>query len=179
MNIGVISPRKRQLEVLQIAKKLHSEGVEIHFQFIGQANSSDPYASRFLEGVAAAERVGYASYPGVIEGEKLIELLDHASALLHFPSEEAFGLVVAESLSRNMKFFGSRIGGITDICQGIEGAELFAPDDVQGITEALINWVQAGAPRPASAAQMIAERYHPRVIAMKHQEIYREVLAGS
>lgn len=179
MNIGVISPRKRQLEVLQIAKKLNLEGARIQFQFIGQANSSDPYASRFLEAVAVAERAGYASYLGVIEGGRLIELLDRASALCHFPLEEAFGLVVAEALARNLKFFGSRIGGIPEICQGMEGAELFAPDDIQGITQALRDWVHGGASRPASAAEMVAGRYHPHVIAMKHLEIYREVLAAS
>jgi glycosyltransferase involved in cell wall biosynthesis len=178
MNIGVISSRKRQLEVLQIAKNLYLEGAGIHFQFIGQADSLDPYASRFLEAVAAAERAGYASYLGVIEGERLIELLDRASALFHFPSEEAFGLVVAESLARNLKFFGSRIGGIPDICQDMEGAELFAPDDIQGIADALRAWARGGAPRPASAAETVAGRYHPREIAMKHLEIYREVLTA-
>ena len=35
--------------------------------------------------------------------------------LVHFPSEEAFGLVVGEVLARELKFFGARLGGIAEI----------------------------------------------------------------
>jgi glycosyltransferase involved in cell wall biosynthesis len=177
MNIGVISAHKRQLDVLEIARILHEDGVEVHFQFVGQANSSDPYARRFLELVRIAEKKGYASYEGSMDSEGLIQHLYRASALVHFPLEEAFGLVVAESLARNLKFFGSRIGGVPDICSGMEGAELFAPDDTRGMIHAIRSWVQAGSPRPVTTAEVVKSRYHPEVVAGQHLAIYREVLS--
>ena len=51
--------------------------------------------------------------------------------------EEAFGLVVAEALARNLKFFGTRVGGLPEITDGVEGAELFALNDEQSLVSAI------------------------------------------
>ena len=40
----------------------------------------------------------------------------------YFPSEETFGLVVAESLARNLKLSAAPVGGIADIASGMVGA---------------------------------------------------------
>ena len=64
---------------------------------------------------------------------ELISAMDHASALIHAPKEEAFGLVVAEALARNLKVFAARIGGIPDIAEGVDGAHLFSLDDEAGL----------------------------------------------
>jgi glycosyltransferase involved in cell wall biosynthesis len=102
--------------------------------------------------------------------------MDSASALVHAPVEEAFGLAVAEALARNLKFFGSRTGGVPDIADGVEGAELFAAEDWAALENSIVRWIEAGCPRPAEAAAVMRQRYHPRVIAQRHLEIYREVL---
>ena len=96
--------------------------------------------------------------------------------MVHFPTEEAFGNVVVESLARDLKFFGSRLGGIVDIAAGVPGAELFERDDWTGLADAIQRWIEAGCPRPQGAAALMRERYHPVVIARRHLEIYREVL---
>ena len=102
--------------------------------------------------------------------------MDGAGALVHFPLEEAFGLVVAEALARGLKFFGSRVGGIIDITEGVPGAELFAAEDWPGLGEAIAAWIQRGCPRPQTAAEVMRQRYHPSIIARQHVGIYREVL---
>ena len=91
-------------------------------------------------------------------------------------AEEAFGLVVTEALARNLKFFGSRLGGIIDIAQDAPGAELFAKDDWPGLTAAIAQWIGHGSPKTNGADALMRERYHPTVIARRHVEIYREVL---
>jgi glycosyltransferase involved in cell wall biosynthesis len=96
--------------------------------------------------------------------------------MVHFPMEESFGLVVAEALARDLKLFGSRVGGIGDIAAGLPGAELFAVDDWRGLTAAIAGWIRSGFPRAQGAAQVMRARYHPEVIAKRHLEIYREVL---
>jgi glycosyltransferase involved in cell wall biosynthesis len=101
------------------------------------------------------------------------------AAMVHFPTEESFGMVVLEGLGRDLKFFGARVGGIVDMAQDMPGAELFAPDDWPGLTAAIARWIAGGHPRPTGAAALIRERYHPETIARRHVEIYRELLATS
>jgi glycosyltransferase involved in cell wall biosynthesis len=98
---------------------------------------------------------------------------------VHFPSEEAFGLVVAEAMARGLKFFGARTGGIADIAGDIPGAELFDAADWPGLTGALGDWIKNGGQRSAGAAALMRGRYHPNVVAQRHLEIYREVLGNS
>ncbi len=95
--------------------------------------------------------------------------------MVHFPTEESFGMVVLEGLGRDLKFFGARMGGIVDIAKDMPGAELFAPDDWPGLTAAIARWIAGGHPRPTGAAALIRERYDPEAIARRHVEIYREI----
>lgn len=175
LNIGTISPYKRQLDLLALAEKLHQEGLSFQLQFIGAADRSNEYGAAFLERVAVAERDGFARYLGAKSLSELIACLDTASALIHAPSEEAFGLVVAEALSRNLKFFGTTVGGIPEIARGVEGVELFPPDDERSLRVAVARWLREGCPRPLSAALEMRTRYNPKTIAERHVEIYRKL----
>ena len=104
--------------------------------------------------------------------------MDSAAGICHFPSEEAFGLVVAEALARNLKFFGSRVGGILDISSSVLGAELFEPADFHGLTNGIERWLKAGASRLDGNDAVMCERYHPQVVARRHLDIYHELLDG-
>ena len=179
LNIGVISPRKRQLALLELAEELHREGHSFELQFIGAADSRDKYGAAFLQRIELAQRSGFARYLGTKSLAELIAALDTASALIHVPSEEAFGLVVAEALARNLKFFGTKIGGVIDIASGIEGAELFPLEDSGALKSAIAQWLRSGCPCPESAAREMQRRYDPEVIAMRHAEIYRTILTVS
>jgi glycosyltransferase involved in cell wall biosynthesis len=178
LNIGAISPYKRQLALLEVAEELHGAGHSFELQFIGGMNARDKYGAAFRQRIEAAERSGFARYLGTKSLTELIATLDAASALIHVPSEEAFGLVVAEALARNLKFFGTKIGGVTDIASGIEGAELFPLDDSSALKFAIAQWLRSGCPRPESAAREMQRRYHPEVIAMRHAKIYRAIIAS-
>jgi glycosyltransferase involved in cell wall biosynthesis len=93
---------------------------------------------------------------------------------VHFPKEEAFGLVVAECLARGHKLFAAKIGGIPDIASGVDGAELH--EDFSSLEHGIVRWLDAGAPPPALTAEVMRSRYHPEAIGARHLEIYREVL---
>ena len=179
MNVGVISPRKRQVEILQMAQELQRDGVDVEFQFIGQCGGHTAYERTFLHRIAAAEKSGYARWLGTMGAAEIIEHFDRGSAVLHFPSEEAFGLVIVEALARNLKFFGSRLGGIIDISRGVELAELHDSNDWTGLRSSIQEWLAGGAPRPETAATTMKQRYDPCVIALRHLEIYREVLGNA
>ena len=177
LNIGTIAPHKRQLSLLELAEELHQEGYSFELQFIGAVDSCNKHSRTFLRKMETAERTGFARYLGMQSLPNLIASLDAASALIHVPCEEAFGLVVAEALSRNLKFFGTDVGGLRDIAENVEGAELFPLEDRGALHSAIADWLQAGCPQPKSAAMEMRRRYHPEVIAKRHAEIYGEVLA--
>jgi glycosyltransferase involved in cell wall biosynthesis len=177
INIGVIGRGKRQLELLHVARQLRQEGLDFQFIFVGQAALESSYAQAFLERIKPMEQAGYARYLGKKPVHELITILDGSAALVHFPPEESFGLVVAEAIARNLKLFAGRVGGIADIANGVPEAELFERDDWPGLTSAIANWLRRGAPPPPETAHIMRQRYHPEVIAQRHVEIYREVLA--
>lgn len=174
INIGVVCARKRQLEILQVIGEIFRQGKKIHIIFAGIFSENEPYGQAFAVELRKAEAAGYASFAGHLNACQLVELLDEADGFVHFPTEEAFGLVVAEALARGLKFFGANLGGITDITADIEGAELH--DDIQSLKVGITNWIDGGALQPEGVSSSIASRYHPKVIAQRHVEIYQEVL---
>lgn len=175
LNAGVISPRKRQLELLDIAETLHRRGLKFEFRFIGLPQPTE-YMAKFLERIRPMETQGYARFLGAVPDDELVDHFDSVAAMVHFPTEEAFGNVVIESLGRGLKFFGSRVGGIVDIASGMPGAELFEKDDWSGLANSMGQWIAGGHPRAAAAERLVRERYRPDVIARRHVEIYAELL---
>lgn len=176
LNIGVVCDYKRQIELVDVAKQLHERGRAVEFWFAGSCPADTPYGAAFLEKIRAAEPAGYARYLGVKHAGELVALLDSVPALVHFPEQEAFGLVVAEGLARGLKFFGARVGGVPDIAEGVPGAELFAKNDWPGLVAALERWLAENHSPSTEAALLMRRRYAPEVIARRHLEIYREVL---
>jgi glycosyltransferase involved in cell wall biosynthesis len=146
--------------------------------FIGSV-SKDAYTRRFLASLSDAEKEGWSSFSGFLDELDLIKIMDKAHALLHFPQEEAFGLVVAESLARGLKLFASKVGGICDIASGVPEADLFDPEDWAGLSRALSAWLEKPSLSSAQTQNLMKFRYHPNVIAARHIEIYREVLSDS
>ena len=175
LNVGVIESRKQQRAVLNVARRLHQRGLKFQLRFIGMVPDTD-YGQAFARELAAAESAGYARHLGLLSTPQVIAAMDAADALIHFPTEEAFGLVTAETLARNLKFFGAAVGGGLEIASGVEGAELLPADDFSGLEKALARWLAGGGPHPQSAAATMRARYHPEVVARRHLEIYREVL---
>jgi glycosyltransferase involved in cell wall biosynthesis len=173
LNIGTICSYKRQNELLDVLDELHAEGFDFKMQFIGTPAPGDPYADTFLARIESRAYVSHIKFKTVAD---LIESYDASSALIHVSSIETFGLVVAEAMSRNLKLFGFELGGVADIGEGMDGAELLAEGDWPGLKAALSKWIHAGYPQPTEASKVVRQRYHPSEIARQHFRIYREVL---
>ena len=179
LNIGVMEPRKQQVELLKRAQEWHAAGLEFQLHFVGNRAEQTPYGKLFFQELAAAEAAGYARHLGLLSVNQIIESMDTAAALIHFPLEEAFGLVAAEALARNLKFFGAETGGIIDIARAVPGAELFNKGDWTGLTQALTQWIKQGCPSPDGTSKVMRERFHPEIIARHHLDIYRELIPSS
>ncbi len=179
VNVGVIAPRKRTIELLDVVRELHQQGLDFEFQFVGNSSPNNAYGAAFLEKIRPMEREGYARWVGPKTSSELVELFDASDGMVHFSPAESFGLVVAEALARNLKLFAAGIGGVPDIATGVPGAELFAVDDWRGLTKAIARWIRSGFPRAPGAREIMRARYHPEVIARQHFEIYRDVVSRS
>ncbi len=176
LNIGTVEPHKRQVELFEMCERLFTNGYRFEIQFIGTVLSENAYGLEFKARIADAR--GFARYLEPKSDEELLGHFDQADALIHFSREESFGLVVAEALARNQKLFSTRVGGIPDIASGVELAELFDPDDLSELAASVGRWIEQDFPKPTTAALEMQKRYHPKVIAARHMEIYRELLAA-
>ena len=175
---GVVTPNKRQLEILSCLKSLRRQGASFDAVFIGSCGNG-AYCRDFLIKLAEAENDGWATFSGYLDEAAIVQSMNTAHALVHLPLEEAFGLVVAESLSRGLKVFASNVGGIRDIASGVPEAELFAPDYWNGLSKALAAWFQKPSLSSLQTPNLMKDRYYPKTIAARHVEIYREVLSAS
>jgi glycosyltransferase involved in cell wall biosynthesis len=175
LNVGSVVPHKRQLELLPILEKLRADGHTFEAHFIGKADSRSKYATAFLDRINAPERRTFVQHIDSKSLPELIAAYDAASALIHVPTQEAFGLVAAEALSRNLKLFGTQTGGLRDIADGVASAELFDAKDPESLCKAIAQWLQRGCVLPTTAAATMQARYHPDVIAEEHERVYREL----
>lgn len=175
--VGIVSPRKRQQELLDCFRELRAGGFQFQVRWIGQCPEGS-YGKKFLEALGDVSISDWSFFVGPLDQAGLIREMDAASALVHFPSEESFGLVTAEALARGLKVFSSRVGGLQEICAGPTDADLISPENWPGLRKAISNWIQLGCPAPKESPRIMRERYHPAVIARRHLEIYREVVAS-
>ncbi len=170
LNVATINDNKRQVEVLHELTRLRATGVEMNMLFVGYPCDRPDW----LEVFQPAEAAGWARHLGYLGVVEIRDLMDRCDALVHFPQEEAFGLVVAEALARNMKLFASNVGGIRDIATGVRDCVLH--DDLGSLVADIEDWIGQGAIQPTESAPLMRERYAPEVVARRHVEIYREVL---
>ncbi len=179
LHVGVVCENKQQIKALRMAQVLHRRHPNFELHFVGSASPDSKYVQDFMPQVQQAEREGYARYLTYRSAEALIECFDQASALVHTPIAEAFGLVVAEALSRDLKIFGLKVGGIPDITADADGALLVEAGDWERLEQAIAAWLEQGHPPPQPSVELIRRRYLPQRIAQRHVEIYREVLTHS
>lgn len=180
VNVGVISARKRQLELLEHLTRLR-EATTFEMTFVGKSNAGTDYTRRFKEMLANANsRYGGFAHHEVLPDNSFRSLYDDSDAMIHFSSEESFGLTFAEALSRNTHLFASDVGAIRQISAGISNCEIFGVNDFSALIKSLRRWIEADlytSPRATTPNTLIAARYHPKVIALQHLDVYRQILS--
>ena len=181
INVGVISKRKRQRELLRVLRDLRAEGLDFDTTFVGVLNTGDTYAAQFRQELSAAQAAfGKFSHLPRLGNEEFCRLFDTSSAMVHFSAEESFGLVFGEALARNLPLFASDVGSIHDISAGVPGVKIFPLNDWDGLKRTLHRWLLTNAfrlPKPALAPEALVKRYHPNEVARQHLRVYREILA--
>jgi glycosyltransferase involved in cell wall biosynthesis len=174
--IGTITENKRPLELLRMFFNMHSSGASFNVRFIGHLNSKDKYGAAFGAMIQQAAALGFAEHSAPVDSTELIRELDNADALVHFPLEEAFGLVVAEALSRGLKVFASKVGGIVDIVTPVQDSVLISPENFRALERSIRQWLAADKTHSQAAASIAQTSYCPETIADQTLSAYRDVL---
>ena len=180
INVGVISERKRQQEVLALLESLRSVGLDFDATFVGVSNPQFSYSAEFERKLKAArDKFGGFEHIQRLDDASFCQLYDRASAMIHFSSEESFGLTFAEAIARGLYLFASDVGAIREIAKEGERVEIFGLDQWNDLKNAVTQWLVSGQyqrPRPPGPPAEFIRRYHPESVARRHLEIYREVL---
>lgn len=173
--VGSIDERKNPLGLLQACEALLRAG-ECTLTFAGKGNESSPYYQDFLRYAAALPGVELLGFIGRDElGEQFAR-----SSLLVLPTfEDNCPMVVLEAMAAGLPVAASRVGGVPDLITHDLDGLMFNPNqglDVGACIEKLVREPLTRT-RLATAGRITAqERFHPKVIAQRHLEIYREVL---
>lgn len=177
--VGTITENKRPLEILEVLFALRSEGAEFEVTFIGQLIGAGPYEQRFAARLKEATRLGFARHKEHLDAAALAKTMARSHGLIHFPTEEAFGLVVAEAMSQGMTVFASRAGGLTEICSSNPQCYIVDSHDLRGLRGALQQWLRSHAERNTRLRREdYISTYRPVTIALSTLKAYHEAMAS-
>jgi len=90
-------------------------------------------------------------------------------------------MVVLEAMAAGVPVIAANIGGVPDLIEDGKTGLLCDPHkaaSMSGAVEKLLAQPQLARTLATTANRSAQERFHPAVIARRHLEIYREVLAA-
>jgi glycosyltransferase involved in cell wall biosynthesis len=172
--VASLSPWKRQLELIE-AMDAMPDSVRPQLVLLGIGGESG-YGAKVVEAVAKRP---WCSHLGPVDHDTLRGWLKKAGLLILPSTEDNCPMVVLEAMAAGVPVAASRIGGIPDLVDDGRTGYLFDPLDGASIRQAVTRWAkspEAGTALAATAKQEALARFHPRIVAAQHLEIYREVL---
>ena len=145
--------------------------------FLGGAPKKDAYVREFFQLVAAR---AWCEFGGYADREKL-KIVLRSATLLALPSlEDNCPMAVLEAAAASVPVVAANVGGVPDLVEDGKTGLLCDPHNAAsmgGAVEKLLAQPQFARTLAMEANRSAHERFHPAVIARRHLEIYREVLA--
>jgi len=172
--IGAICDRKNQNAFIKALDPLAARQ-SFKVEFLGRLGGDD-YSREFQTLVANrpwCEYVGFTDRAGLHK-----QLL--RAAMLALPSlEDNCPMAVLEAMATGVPVIAAEVGGVPDLVTDKINGLLCNPGNPASMLAAVGHFLEnpEAARGMGSAGKQIAlERYHPKVVALQHLEIYREVL---
>jgi glycosyltransferase involved in cell wall biosynthesis len=150
--------------------------LKFELRFCGGANERDAYGEEFLGLVKARP---WCVYHGFANRAELKALLRQATMLVLPSLEDNCPMAVLEAMAAGVPVVAARVGGLPDLIE--EGKTGFFCDPLDpssmaaAVEKVLVNPCVAAAVA-GRAHECARVRFHPKVIAQRHVEIYQEVL---
>ena len=172
--VANVDERKNQNAFIRALDPL-AERQSFQVRFFGSCGDSE-YVREFRQLVA--ER-SWCHYGGMIGRQELGREFETADMLALPTNEDNCPMVVLEAMASGLPVMASKVGGVPDLIDGDTTGLFCNPKDPASFREGVGRLLGDPllADRLARAARQSAvEKYHPKVIAARHLEIYREVL---
>lgn len=174
---GGLDERKNPIGFIKACAPLFAD-TGWKFRLCGTGVKGSPYLAE-LESLAAQHR--WIELAGWKSREELLAEMKRASLLILPTLEDNCPMVVLEAMAVGLPVIASKVGGVPDlITEGKTGMmfDPLNPESIRAVTTAMIGdpvlRVQIG----QAAKEEAIKRFHPKVVAQSHLQIYREVLAG-
>lgn len=182
------STRREQVPTLLCPVSLGDprKRAELLFAAFGRLRASEKRARLVI--AAGADPVMSAVLPPLPPGAELLEVSSEQLPGLYggawatvLPSvEEAFGLVLIESLASGTPVVGSRSGAAQEIIDRESIGRLFEPDDEAELAAAMRGALQlADAPATAAACRRRARDYDWSRVVVEYERVYESVVEGA
>ena len=174
--VGAVCFRKNQNEFIRALDPLARQK-KFKLVFLGQVEAND-YGAEFFQLVRArdwCEHLPFASHGGVKEQMR-------GATVVALPTrEDNCPMVVLEAMAAGVPVLASNVGGVPDLIEP-ERTGLFCdpqrPETFATGVARLLNEPELASRLAVAAKQEAQKRFHPQVIARRHLEIYREVIAA-
>jgi glycosyltransferase involved in cell wall biosynthesis len=172
---GAVCLRKNQNAFIRALDPLAAKR-KFRALFLGVAPDGNAYSRNFFELIRARP---WCEHAGFVGREQLKSHL-RGAGLLALPSlEDNCPMVVLEAAAAGVPVVAAKVGGVPDLIEDGKTGLLCDPLDavsMAGAVEKLLEQPPLARSLAADANRLARERFHPRVIARRHLEIYREVL---
>lgn len=172
--VGAISYRKNQNAFIRALDPLAKER-KFKLIFFGQCGN-DAFGAEFRQLVRERPWCEYAGWAG---REQLKQHFKNATFVALPTLEDNCPMVVLEAMAAGVPSLASRVGGVPDLIEP-EKTGLFCdpnhPDSFRIGVARLLDDPALSLRLAENARAEALRRFHPRVVAQKHLEIYREVL---
>jgi glycosyltransferase involved in cell wall biosynthesis len=176
---SLADPRKRGPLLVEAFSELRRRRPDVELVVAG---GRDPFADPALAGASPGLRI--ALPPGAVPAPvsragELAELYSRAWVTVLPSVDEAFGLVLLESLASGTPVVAARSGACPDIVDSDRVGRLFDPDDSQDLSRALDEALELpGAQDTASACRERAEAFDWSRVVERYESVYADALAG-
>jgi glycosyltransferase involved in cell wall biosynthesis len=175
--VGGLDERKNPIGFINACGDLiEKSGWRFKLCGIGEPGSS--YAAE-LQGMAAGQP--WIELAGWKSREELLAEMERASLLVLPTFEDNCPMVVLEAMAVGLPVIASRVGGVPDLITEGKTGMMFDPCSPESIRTATAKMMASPdlRARIGNAARKEAlKRFHPKVVAQAHLEIYREVLSS-
>ena len=174
--VGAVCLRKNQNAFIRALDPLAARKI-FRLVFLGQAEAG-AYGAEFLQLVR--ERP-WCEHAGWADRDKLKAYFKTATCLALPTQEDNCPMVVLEAMAAGVPVLASNVGGVPDLIEPEKTGLLCDPQRPESFRDGVARLLehQELSRRLAEAAKAEARRrFHPQVIARRHLEIYREVLAA-
>jgi glycosyltransferase involved in cell wall biosynthesis len=173
--VGSMNRRKNPIGLVRACRDLLKSG-KCTIAFAGRGNPDSDYMNEFHR---ESNDLPGIDLLGHIDRDQLTKELARSSMLILPTFEDNCPMVLLEAMAAGVAVAASRVGGVPEIIDHEVNGLLFDPSNMEEIcacADRLISNISLRDRLGASGREKALTTFHPRVIAMQHIKIYREIL---